>query len=76
MNLSNSGNWGPAVLIVVGYVLSFYFQNKRLDDFKEALYKYIDVKFETVDVKLKAIDDRLKAIEDRLNRIENKKLVG
>lgn len=41
-------NWGPAIVIILGYVIGLYFQirgiesvNKRLDDFKEALYKYL-----------------------------------
>ena len=59
-------NWGPAVLIIVGYAIGLYFQNKRIDDLKEV----ITAKFETVNARLKAIEDRLDKIEKRLDKLE------
>lgn len=56
-------NWAPVAVIIIGYVVGLYFQNKRLDDFKEGLYRYLDARF-------KAIEDRLDKIESRLDKLE------
>ena len=60
--------WGPVVLIILGYVLGLYFQqrgldamNKRLDDFKEGLYKYLGAEFG--------------AIKERLSKLEEQRLI-
>jgi hypothetical protein len=45
------------VIIVLGYAAGLYFQNKRLDDFRDGLYKYLDTKF-------KAVEDHLEKLED------------
>jgi len=52
-------NWGPISIVILGYVIGLYFQNKRLDDFKEGLYKYLDAKF-------KSLEDRLEKVEKKL----------
>jgi hypothetical protein len=48
--------------------MGLYFQNKRLDDFKEGLYKYLEAEFG-------AIKDRLSKLEDRLGKLEDHKLI-
>jgi chaperonin cofactor prefoldin len=68
-------SWTPVAIIVIGYVIGFYFQNNKLADFKDGLYRYIDAKFETVNIRLKAIEDRLDKIEKRLDKMEDYKLV-
>jgi hypothetical protein len=68
-------NWGPVVIIILGYIIGFYFQNKRLDDFKEGLYKYLDAKFESINIRLKAVEDRLDKVEKRIDRIEEVRLI-
>ncbi len=49
-------SWTPVMIIVLGYAAGLYFQNKRLDDFRDGLYKYLDAKF-------KAVEDRLEKLE-------------
>jgi uncharacterized protein (DUF2164 family) len=54
-------NWTAVAVIIAGYAVGVYFQNKRIDDLKS----YIDAR-------LKAIEDRLDKIEARLDRLEQK----
>jgi hypothetical protein len=54
-------NWGPVAVIVAGYLLGIYFQNKRLDDFSANLFKFLDAKFEAVDYKLQGLDAKIEA---------------
>ena len=42
-------NWTGIAIVIFGYAVGLYFQNKRLDDFKEGLYKYLDEKFKNID---------------------------
>jgi hypothetical protein len=48
-------NWTGVAVIIAGYAVGLYFQNKRIDDFK----LYIDAKFEAVNLRLSAIEARL-----------------
>lgn len=51
--------WGAAAVIVAGYVMGFYFQNRRLDDLRthvdkrfDDLYRYIDLRFSTLEERI------------------------
>lgn len=68
-------NWGPAVVVVVGYFLAYYFQNKRMDEFKQDLYKYIDAKFETVNVQLRHLTEDMSDVKTRLRDLERAKQI-
>ena len=68
MNTLN--NWGPAAVIVIGYLLAYYFQNKKLEEFKGDLYKYIDAKFETINFRLTRIEEDVKDLRERTREIE------
>lgn len=38
-------NWGSVAVIVGGYVLGFYFQNRRIDDLREAMnHRFSDLR--------------------------------
>jgi len=63
MNTLNS--WAPVAVIIVGYAVGLYFQNKRLDDFKDGLYRFLDAKFTTIDFKFETIDRRWTALEGK-----------
>lgn len=59
-------NWGPVAVIVAGYALGVFFQNRRLDDFQRAvdqrftdLYRYLDVKFATVEERLAKLEKQV-----------------
>lgn len=52
-------NWAEVAVIIGGYAVGLYFQNKRIDDLK----LYIDAKFETVNIRLSEIEKRLSKLE-------------
>jgi len=55
-------NWTGIAVVILGYAVGLYFQNKRIDDLK----LYIDAKFETVNLRLTLIEQRLDKLEERL----------
>lgn len=59
--MTTLGNWGPTAVIVFGYIVGFYFQNKRLDDINhrfDDLYRYLDVRFGEIERRLAALEER------------------
>ncbi|MDQ2712333.1 MAG: hypothetical protein M3Y24_08920 [Acidobacteriota bacterium] len=43
-----ANNWGPAALIVFGYIVAAFWQNKRIDDLKtwlESEFRHIEAEF-------------------------------
>ncbi len=48
-------NWGPAAVIVFGYVAAAFWQNKRIDDVKD----WIKAEFGRVHDRLDRIEKRL-----------------
>ena len=50
-----ANNWGPAVLIVFGYTLAAFFQNKRVDD----LRTWLEAKFRLMNEKIDKLDSRV-----------------
>ena len=55
-------NWGPAAIIVFGYIVGFYFQNKRIDDINhrfDDLYRYLDLRFSQIERRLRVLEERL-----------------
>ena len=67
----NNQLWAATAVIVLGYIVGFYFQNKRLDDFRsEVDHRFAEVNHRFDDL-IRYIEARLKAIEDRLDRLEH-----
>ena len=59
-------NWGPAALIVLGYVIGIYFQqkginsvNKRIDDLIVSVNKRIDDLITSVNNRFSGIEKRI-----------------
>jgi len=59
-------NWAGVAVIIAGYAVGVYFQNKRIDDLKLSS----NAKFATIEARLIAIGVRLSAIEARLTKLE------
>lgn len=63
--MTTLNNWGPTAVIVAGYLIGFYFQNRRLDDLRthvdkrfDDLYRYLDVRFNEIERRLTALEER------------------
>ena len=59
-------NWGPAALIVFGYIAAAYWQSKRFDDMKEwfhaeigRLETKVDAGFKNADLQFKTVNEKL-----------------
>lgn len=62
-----ANNWGPAALIVFGYMVAAFWQNKRVEDLKDwikAEFKAVDSRLDTIAEKLDTLNLRVKALED------------
>ncbi len=53
-------NWGPAAIIVFGYIAAAFWQNKRIDDIK----LWLDAEFRHINEKLDKLDSRVKSLEE------------
>lgn len=60
---AEANNWGPAALIVFGYIVAAFWQNKRIDDLKTWLVS----EFGHVNQKLDRLDARVQVLEDARN---------
>ena len=67
--------WGPVAVIVAGYLLGFYFQNSRLNDFKDSINKRFDDMRDLVKSEVRRLDERLARLDQRLDRLENHPIV-
>jgi hypothetical protein len=69
--MNQLSNWGPAVVIVLGYVIGFYFQNRRIDDLRDAMNQ----RFNGVDARFSDMKDFIKSevsrLEGRIGSLEH-----
>ena len=79
-------NWGSVAVIVSGYVLAFYFQNRRIDDLRDTLNhrvsdlnetmsrRFSDLN-ETMNHRFSDLKDFIKSeisrLEERIERLEH-----
>jgi hypothetical protein len=58
------GQWGPVAVIVGGYLLGIYFQNRRIDDLRDS----INQRFDDVN---RRFDDLRELLKSEVNRLES-----
>jgi hypothetical protein len=67
--------WGPGAVIVGGYLLGIFFQNRRIDDLRDSMNKRFDDLRETMNKRFDDLHDLLKSevkrVEERLDRLEH-----
>jgi hypothetical protein len=56
--------WGPVAVIVGGYLLGVFFQNRRIDDLRDSMNKRFD------DLR-DLLKSEVKRVEERLDRLEH-----
>jgi len=62
------GQWGPVAVIVGGYLLGIYFQNRRIDDLRDSMNRRFDDLRELVKSEVKRLDERLDRLEHPIVR--------
>ena len=70
--------WGPVAVIVVGYLLGIYFQNRRIDDLKDSMNKRFDDingRFGDINKRFDDMRDLIRSetkhLEERIDRLEH-----
>jgi len=69
------GQWGPVAVIVGGYLLGIYFQNRRIDDLRDSMNRRFDdlrdsmnKRFDDLHALLKS---EVKRLDERFDRLEH-----
>jgi len=64
--------WGPIAVIVGGYLLGIFFQNRRIDDLRDSMNKRFDDLRDLLKSEVKRLEDRIGRLEARVERIEQR----
>lgn len=71
-----NSNWGPAALIVFGYIVAAYWNSKRFDDFKLWMGAELKRLEEKTSTEIKRLEHKIDGVEGRLGteikRLEDK----
>jgi len=54
--------WGPVAVIVGGYLLGIFFQNRRIDDLRDSMHKRFDDLRDLLKSGVKRIEERLERL--------------
>lgn len=57
--------WTPVVIIVAGYLLGFFFQNRRLDDLRDLVNKRLDDIKDVLRAEIQSSDAKLTVVVER-----------
>jgi hypothetical protein len=60
--------WGPVAVIVGGYLLGIFFQNRRIDDLRDSMNKRFDDLRDLLKSEVKRIEERLERLEHPIVR--------
>jgi len=55
--------WGPVAVIVGGYLLGGFFQNRRIDDLRDSMNNRFDGLWDLLKSEVKRLEERLDRLE-------------
>jgi len=62
--MNQLSQWGPVAVIVGGYLLGIFFQNRRIDDLRDSMNKrFYDLR--------DLVKSEIKRVEERIERLEH-----
>jgi chromosome segregation ATPase len=64
--------WGPVAVIVGGYLLGIYFQNRRIDDLRDSMNKRFDDLRDLLKSEVKRLEETISRVEARVERVEQR----
>jgi len=67
--------WGPVAVIVGGYLLGIYFQNRRIDDLRDSINKRFEDLRDLLKSEVKRLEERFDHVDERLDRLERHPIV-
>jgi len=68
---SIANQWAPVAVIVGGYLLGIFFQNRRIDDLRDSMNKRFDDSRDLLKSEVKRLEDRFDHVDERLARLEH-----
>lgn len=60
--------WEPIAVIVAGYLLGIYFQNRRIDDLKDTMNKRFDDMRDLIKLETTRLEERFERLEHPIIR--------
>ena len=63
--------WGPVAVIVGGYLLGVFFQNRRIDDLRDSINKRFEDLRDLLKSEVKSLEERFDRVDQRLERLEH-----
>lgn len=64
--------WGPVAVIVAGYLLGIYFQNRRIDDLRDSVNRRFDNLRDLLKSEVKRLEDSVGRVDARVERVEQR----
>ena len=64
--------WGPVAVIVGGYLLGIFFQNRRIDDFRDSINRRLDDLRDLLKSEVKRLEERFDRVDERFDRVEER----
>src|SRR5580698_9850712 len=61
--------WGPVAVIVGGYLLGIFFQNRRIDDLRDSINKRFEDLRDLLKSEVKRLEERFDHVDHRLERL-------
>jgi chaperonin cofactor prefoldin len=65
------GQWAPVAVIVGGYLLGIYFQNRRIDDLRDSMNRRFDDLRELLKSEVKRLESEIQRLDERFDRLEH-----
>lgn len=69
------GQWGPVAVIVGGYLIGIYFQNRRIDDLRDSVNRRFDDLRTSINNRFDDLHDLLKSevkrLHEHIDRLEH-----
>ncbi len=63
--------WGPVAVIVGGYLLGIFFQNRRIDDLRDSMNRRFEDLRDLLKSEVKRLEERFDRVDERLERLEH-----
>ncbi len=70
--MNQLNQWGPVAVIVGGYLLGMYFQNRRIDDLRDSMNKRFDDMNSRFDDMNRRFDDTRDLLKSEIRRLEDR----
>ena len=64
--------WGPVAVIVGGYLLGIFFQNRRIDDLRDSINKRFEDLRDLLKSEVKRLEERFDHVDQRFDHVDER----